>query len=210
LQQKNKMMIKNILLAGCIMALSLNGQAQYYYKDIVSNKQLLDELALLKEQNIKSVKITSFEDDGTPSEGFLVEKNINRNYTAIETFSRSNVTGPSLFTSRFTKDGLLIQTVDSSDLAVNTSNYFYDDKRRIKSIQSYIHSSDDDFKSEITEHHNYEYDANGRVSQMTQVSMSTANYIIWKYSYNAKGLKLQELGFDKEKKLIGRIEYSYE
>lgn len=171
-------MIRNLLVATCMIILSLNSQAQYYYKDIVSNNQLLNELAQLKDQNIKSVKITSLEDDGTPSEGFLVERDINRNYTAIETFTRSNVTGPSLFTSRFTKDGLLIQTVDSSDLAVNTSNYFYDDKKRIKSIQSHIHSSDDDFKNEITEDHNYEYDARGVLVKMYRIKNHTDITII--------------------------------
>jgi hypothetical protein len=56
----------------------------------------------------------------------------------------------------------------------------------------------------------YEYDAAGRVNQMTQISLGSANYIIWKYTYNDKGLKQTEAGFDKEKKLVGRIEYSYE
>jgi hypothetical protein len=45
---------------------------------------------------------------------------------------------------------------------------------------------------------------------MTQVAMSTANYLIWQYTYNDKGLKLKEIGFDKQKNLIGRIEYTYE
>ena len=56
----------------------------------------------------------------------------------------------------------------------------------------------------------YEYDAAGHISQMTQISLSNSNYIIWKYLYNEKGLKRSESGFDKEKKLVGRIEYSYE
>jgi hypothetical protein len=56
----------------------------------------------------------------------------------------------------------------------------------------------------------YVYDDKGRISQMTQVAMSTANYLIWQYTYNDKGLKLKEIGFDKQKNLIGRIEYTYE
>lgn len=172
-------MIKNIIAAGVTLLLCINSNAQYYYKDIISNRQLLAEMEILKEQKIKSVKISSFEDDGTPSDGFLIEKQINRNYTEVETFTRSNVTGPSLFTSTFTKDGLLIKTVDSSDLAVNTSNYFYDDKRRIKSIQSHIHSSDDDFTNEITEDHNYEYDANGLLLKMYRIKNGNDTTVIF-------------------------------
>lgn len=171
-------MIKKI--TGIIVALvcSLGGYAQYYYKDIVSNAQLLAELLILKEQKIRSVKISSFEDDGRPSDGFTVEKNINRNYTAIETFTRSNVTGPSLFTSRFTKDGLLVQTVDSSDLAVKTSTYEYDDQRRVKVILSHIHSSDDDFTNEITEDHYYFYSDAGLLLRMYRVKNDTDTSIV--------------------------------
>ena len=166
-------MIKKIFVICIALALGFASNAQYYYKDMVSNSQLLEEMARLKEQKFRTIKITSFEDDGKPSDGFLIEKNINRNYTRVETFSKSNVTGASLFTSAFTKDGLLIQTVDSSDIAVNTSNYIYDDKGRVKSIQSHVHSSDDDFTNEITEDHNYEYDANGLLLKMVRIKNGT-------------------------------------
>ena len=56
----------------------------------------------------------------------------------------------------------------------------------------------------------YEYDANGQVNQMTQVLMGSSSYFVWKYTYNEKGLKQKEIGFDKEKKMVGRIEYTYE
>lgn len=171
-------MIKKITLVFITLTLGLASKAQYYYKDIISNNQLLAELAQLKEQKIKSVTVSSFEDDGKPSDGFSIEKQINRNYTSVETFSRSNVTGASLFTSTFTKAGLLVQTVDSSDLAVNTSNYFYDDKGRIKSIQSHVHSSDDDFTNEISEDHNYEYNAAGVLQKMVRIKNGSDTSII--------------------------------
>ncbi len=171
-------MKKKIVVTGLALIMGFASNAQYYYKDIVSNNQLLAEMAQLKGQKVRSVKITSFEDDGRPSEGFEIEKQINRNYTAVETFTRSNVTGPSLFTSTFTKDGLLIQTVDSSDLAVNTSKYEYYDKKRIKSILSQVHSSDDDFTNEITEDHYYFYDETGLLLRMYLVKNESDTTII--------------------------------
>lgn len=88
---------------------------------------------------------------------------------------------------------------------LETYYYYYDTNKRLTDIVRYngrLKKLIPDFQ--------YEYDANGRISQMTQVSMSTSSYIIWKYTYNEKGLKQKELGYDKEKRLIGRIEYSYE
>jgi hypothetical protein len=55
----------------------------------------------------------------------------------------------------------------------------------------------------------YEYDSSGKVTQMIQISMGSASYFIWKYQYNENGLKSQESGYDKDKKLAGRIVYTY-
>lgn len=171
-------MIRKILGAALLLFCGVHSQAQYYYKDIVSNNQLLAEMVQLKDQKIRTVIVTSFEDDGKPSDGFMVEKQINRNYTEVETFTRSNVTGPSLLTSRFTKDGLLVQTVDSSDLAVKTSTYEYDDQKRIRRIRAAIHSTDDDFVSEIVEDHVYEYGPNGILVKMHKIKNGRDSSII--------------------------------
>lgn len=172
------MMIRKTWVLVLGIFIGQNSNAQFYYKDIVSNNLLLAEMAKLKEQKIKQVKVSSFEDDGSPSDGFFVEKQINRNYTAVETFTRSNVTGPSLFTSVFTKDGLLVQTIDSSDLVVKKSTYEYDDKQRVKVILSYIHSSDDDFKNEMSEDHYYFYNEAGALLRMYLVKNEADTSII--------------------------------
>ena len=88
---------------------------------------------------------------------------------------------------------------------LETYYYYYDTKNQLTDIVRFnarLKKLLPDFQ--------YEYDANGRVSQMTQVSMSSSSYIIWKYTYNEKGLKIKEVGYDKEKKLVGRVEYTYE
>jgi len=55
----------------------------------------------------------------------------------------------------------------------------------------------------------FDYDTEGRVTQMTQVPASSDNYLVWKYTYNSKGLKEKELLYNKQQQLIGRVEYSY-
>ncbi|MCX6336965.1 MAG: hypothetical protein NT153_06715 [Bacteroidetes bacterium] len=55
----------------------------------------------------------------------------------------------------------------------------------------------------------YEYDSNGSIQQMTQLSLG-GKYLVWKYSYNNKGLKLMETCFDQENKMLGKIAYQYE
>lgn len=148
-------------------------QAQYYYKDLVSNAQLLDEMSKLKDQKIRTVNIKSFEDDGSPSDGFYCAKTINKNFTSVETLTKSNVTGSSLLTSSFDKSGRLLNTVDSSDIVVNSSRYEYDDNNRIIAIRSSVRSRDDDFANEIVEWHLYHYGANGLPEKMIRVKNET-------------------------------------
>ena len=179
-------MIKPVLATIVILAISITSNAQYYYKDILSNKQLIAEMVQLKEQKVRTVSLKSFEDDGSPSEGFFCEKNINRNYSNVETLTKSYVTGASVFTSSFNNKGLLTQTIDSSDISSSTSIYTYTGDGLIKSILSIVRSSDDDFKNEITEEHIYEYDDKSMPVKMTRIKNSgdSTSFIFFKDENN--------------------------
>lgn len=155
------------------MAGAFTANAQYYYKDILSNKQLIAEMTQLKEQKIRTISLKSFEDDGSASDGFFCEKKINRNYTTVETLTKSYVTGASVFTSSFNQKGLLLQTVDSSEISSSTSVYSYTDNDKIKSIVSIVRSSDDDFKNEIREEHIYAYNDKGIPVNMVRIKNLT-------------------------------------
>lgn len=152
-----------------LLLFSTKVDAQFYYKDLVSNKQLLTEMVQLKDQKIRNISVKSFEDDGSPSDGFFCEKRINRNYTAVEMLTKSNVTGASVFTSTFNQKGYLIQTLDSSEISSNTTLYEYDSKDRVKSIRSIVRSNDDDFSNEITEEHIYHYNENNMPVKMIRI-----------------------------------------
>ncbi len=55
----------------------------------------------------------------------------------------------------------------------------------------------------------YEYNTANQTTQVTQFSLGSNNYFIWKYKYNDKGLKTEETCSNKSKLLVGRIEYQY-
>jgi hypothetical protein len=88
---------------------------------------------------------------------------------------------------------------------IETYYYYYDNKNQLTDIVRYNTKL-----KKLLPDYLYEYDTGGRISQMTSISMTISNYIIWKYTYSEKGLKQLEIGFDKEKKLMGRIEFTYE
>ena len=83
--------------------------------------------------------------------------------------------------------------------------YYYDSSQQLTDIVRY-HSRLKKLMPDFL----YEYDNKGRILQMTQFAYNRNGYSIWKYAYNAKGLKEQETAYDKDRKLIGRMEYRYQ
>ncbi len=157
------------LLLFLFCAAGLSSTAQYYYKDILSNNQLMADMAKYKANKVKVINIKSFEDDGSPSEGFYCQKRFSKDYGKAELFTRSNISGASLLTSTFNNKGQLMGTHDSSIIAVTTTSYSYDANGRIASILSVVRSQDDDFTNEIVEEHIYRYNEQNQPEQMIRV-----------------------------------------
>ena len=162
-------MIKNIIIVLLALITSSTASAQYYYDDIVNNKQILSDLAVLKEKKIKGVKVTSIEPTGEESEGFTCQKKINRDFTEVEIYTATNDSYPNTFISYFNKAGLLQKTVDSSEAGATSIVYSYDDAKRLVSINSSKHFATDDDAGVVFEKHLYKYNAAGILEQMTLI-----------------------------------------
>jgi YD repeat-containing protein len=83
--------------------------------------------------------------------------------------------------------------------------YYYDDKNRLTDIVRYNTKA-----KKLLPDFMFEYDDNNRVIQkITTTSNQNIGYLIWRYLYNEKGLKTKEALYNKEKKLMGRIDFFY-
>ena len=83
--------------------------------------------------------------------------------------------------------------------------YYYDDKNRLTDVVRYNKKAQKLLPTMM-----FEYDDTGRIIQkLTVVSADNPDYLIWRYLYDAKGLKTKEALFNKNKELTGRIEYTY-
>ncbi|UEG49885.1 hypothetical protein LK994_00150 [Ferruginibacter lapsinanis] len=163
-------MNKRILLIFLSSALFTNYTiAQYYYKEILSNKQLISDRNAFKDQKTRTIIIHSLEADGEPSKDFFCEKNINKDFTRIETHSKSNISGESILTTYFTPDGLVLKTTDSSELSASTSTYKYDNNNNLINITSVSHSNDDDFATTLTEEHQYLYNEKNQPVKLLRI-----------------------------------------
>jgi hypothetical protein len=165
--------------------------AQFYYKDIVINKQLMAEIALLKEQKIHTIKVKSFDREDEPSEGFFCEKKLKKNYSQFETITRSYATPASVLTSYFNDKGLLVQSIDSTEISVSYVNYTYDGKGNLVSISSGARSTDDDYSVNALETNLYYYNNDNQPVKLIKVKNNKDSIVI-NFTLDEKGNVTEE------------------
>jgi hypothetical protein len=111
-------------------------------------------------------------------------------------------------TVRFVKDeqgNIAEEHWKRKNVSLETYYYYYTNKHQLTDIVRYNNRV-----KKMLPDYLYEYDANGRISQMTQVALGNNNsYYTWKYTYNEKGLKQTETCYDKSKKKVASISYTY-
>jgi len=126
--------MKKLTAVFSFVLIVIGANAQYYYKDILSNRQLIKDMAVYKENKVRVINIKSVEGDGLESEGFFAQKKFTKDYKKTDLFSRSAISAASMQTSYFNNEGLLLQTSDSSDQSVTKNFYSYNSKGSISNI----------------------------------------------------------------------------
>ncbi|MBA4166498.1 MAG: hypothetical protein H0X41_02960 [Chitinophagaceae bacterium] len=99
--------------------------AQYYYKDILVPQQASRQIAKYKEQKVRSVRLSSFESDGEPTEKFKGSQEVDKDYAQITTNLQSALAGSSQLVSNFNAAGLLGRSSDTTDGSGSTTIYSY-------------------------------------------------------------------------------------
>jgi hypothetical protein len=156
-----------------------SAHAQYYYKDIMSTLQQNKEFSILKNGNIKLIKISSFDENDQPSDGFFCEKKINKTFTQSQMLSKSNITGQSLLVTDYNNKGDVVKTTTTTPTTNNTVEFQYDQNGNISLITTNTIADGD--SSGITETHQYFYE-NGKPVKMLRKKnnklISTITFVV--------------------------------
>lgn len=83
--------------------------------------------------------------------------------------------------------------------------YYYDNNNRLTDIVRFNNKS-----KRLLPEYMFEYSPTNQVIQKITVPANSSNYLIWRYQYDNRGLKIKEAIFDKHKQLTGKIEYQYQ
>ncbi len=165
--------IKTLILIVLVLSYSATN-AQYYYSDIIGNKQTNQQLSLLKKQKIKEVSAVSFESNNQPSPDFSLTQYINADYTTVFTRTLS-ATLQSALIATYANDKL-IKSADSSSGAINITEYSYDSVGNLILVAST--SNDEDGSFSVAEKHVWQYNTKGQPLQMLKIKNVTDTTVI--------------------------------
>jgi len=135
--------------------------------------------------------IWSYNDKGLPTQMLKVKNQADTTLVTFKPDEEDNVAE-----ERWTKNNTTIETY----------YYYYNNPKKLLTDIVRFHPK----AKTMLPDYMFEYDAKGHITQMIQTQSGKANYLIWKYIYNENGMKQKEVAFNKEKELLGRIEYTYE
>jgi antitoxin component YwqK of YwqJK toxin-antitoxin module len=85
-----------------------------------------------------------------------------------------------------------------------TLYYYYNDENHLTDIVRYNNKA-----KKLLPDYMFEYSDDGKVIQKITVPGNSSDYQIWRYQFDDRGLKIREALFDRDKQLIGKIQYSY-
>ncbi len=109
-------------------------------------------------------------------------------------------------TFEYDKDGNVAEEIwKKKGIEMDRIFYYYDDQNQLTDIVRFNKKA-----GRLLPDFMFEYSDNGQVIQKISVPVNSVDYQIWRYQYNNQGLKIREVLFDRDKQIVGKIEYRYQ
>lgn len=160
---------RSVVLIAILFA-SFHVDAQYYYKDILTPRQTMEQLKKYKENKIRLISVMSYESSGERTEDFSGTQTISDNFTKIKTQFQTALAGESELTTLFNGQGRLVKTIDTTDGSGSVSEYIYNVQGLVTSI---VNVSTSPGQRKEKEEHAWYYDVNGKPSRMLRIKNDT-------------------------------------
>ena len=182
-----------------------NGKISRTY-DSNSNAINVVEYKYDNEGKLISTQSISKDFDGTFMSTETHLWNYNGSLHPTQMLKIKNGTDTTFITFKYDDNGNVAEEIwQRKNREIERYYYYYNDKKQLTDIARYNRKA-----KQLLPDYMFEYDANGRINQMTQTQAATANYLIYRYAYNDRGLKEKEQVYNKKKEYLGKIEYSYQ
>jgi hypothetical protein len=162
-------------IALLLLLIVQTASAQYFYKDILSLRESVEQQQRYSQNKVRDVLIQSFDPDGTENKDFFCRQSVSADYTRLETESGSIATGKSTLTTIFAPapGTRVLRSEDSSRDAITTTTYTYDAAGNVSAINS-ISTTADTSTTDTTnfisgEQHIWQYTPAGQPDRMLRI-----------------------------------------
>jgi YD repeat-containing protein len=199
----------NCLLGLCLLLLSGPVTAQYYYQDIYNTRRTSENMALLKEHDVKAQLVQSLDANMETDNDFQCQRLLSPTYRQMKAVTRSRATGLSIMTSTFSPQGRLTRTVDSTEGSITTIQYQYDGNGLLTGIRTTSQTRQPGNKFRFTETRNYAYDSLGRPVRMVHKKGLGNDSSLVLFKIDDKGRVTEEQEYNKTLR-SPRIYYNYD
>jgi len=147
--------------------------SQHYYNDLVMTNEIVKKRAVFQANKVRSVKMTSFDGNNQPIEGFGGTQAISA--SAITTETSTSLSGKDEITHYFNAQGQLTQSIDTTDGNKVIIQYTYDANNLITGI---INMSFSPGGYSTREQHLYFYNKAGKPEKMLKIKNTTDTTVI--------------------------------
>ncbi len=169
---------------------NVNTKIQYQY-DQQGNISSIETLTDDTSRHVSSTEIHKwFYTGNTPDSMLRIKENTDTTIIHFKKDEKQNI-----IEEIWTKKGKMIEHY----------YYYYNDQSQLTDIVRFNSKA-----KQMLPDFLFQYDANGIISQMTQVPEGSSDYVIWQYLYDDRGLKIKDVLFDKHQELLGTVTYSYQ
>ena len=168
---------------------------------------------------ISTITTYRYQADGKPASIIAVTRDAGRGYSSEEVHEwlyQADGKPSSMLKIKDKKDTTVVTFTydDQGNVAeerwsrmgniIETWYYYYNAKKQLTDIVRYNAKA-----RRLLPDYLFEYDTAGRVTQMTQITAGSSNYLVWKYVFSTEGLKQRDMCYNKQQQLVGRIEFKY-
>ncbi len=182
-------MNRNYILTFVVLILSIKGQAQYYYKDYLSNIESNAQFSNYKTNNIKQVQVKSFLSDGEIDETFQMAQKINNSYTATNSTAKTNNNDINISTNKYNDKGYVVYNFDSTIDNSNTTTYTYNTNNMLSEVFTFSLGS---YNYTSTEKHVWLYNKANKPEKMYLIKNNTDTTVVH-FIVDTKGLVTDEV-----------------
>src|SRR5438046_3124304 len=127
-------MIRILGLSLLISFIAHTTYSQHYYNDLMMTNEIVKKRAIYLANKVRSVKMTSFDGNNQPIDGFGGSQTVSNDFASIATETSNSLSGKDEITHYFNDKGLLTQSIDTTDGNKVIIQYTYDANNFITSI----------------------------------------------------------------------------